>query len=278
MQLRAALYSITGVGLAAGSVWLASFTMQPQAAATKPASSATEFTQILVAQGEIEFGEIISRESLAAQRWPTESIPKGAFTSTSALLGPEGASPRRALEVIPEGGLILQGNISDFGETVSMVNTLGANTRAMSIEVDAVTGVGGFVLPDDRVDIVLTEGRGDRLRTATILQDVRVLSIDKEADETKRARRVARTLTVEVSPRDSQILALGQRAGTLSLTLRTLDAVQSHEIEQISLDDILGSRTPNVVPTASVVPTRVPDPVRTIRVRRGTDAEDVILR
>lgn len=273
MQLRAALFSLCGVGLAACSVWIAAI-MTPTQAPTAPAP--TEFSLVLVAKSDIAFGEIISRENLSAQSWPTASVPQGAFVSASALLGPAGAGPRRAKEVIPEGGLILATNISDFGETVSMVNALGENTRAMSIQVDAVTGVGGFVQPGDRVDIVLTEGRSDKLRAATILQDIRVLSIDQEADESSRARTLARTLTVEVTPRDSQILALGQRAGTLSLTLRTLDGVQSDKLEQISLDDILTRKSTDVIPSQTAV-TAV-EPSRTIRVRRGTVAEDVVLK
>ena len=89
------------------------------------------------------------------------------------------------------------------------------------------------------------------------------------------ARQAARTLTVEVSPTESQILALGQRAGTLSLTLRTLDGVMSNDIEQISLEDLLGSKPPEVIPSRSSVIEIAP--VQTIRVRRGTETVDVVI-
>lgn len=278
MQLRAALFSIIGLGLAGSCVWLATTLLPAPSAASSTNTQEQQFVSVLVANSDIEFGAIIDRESLAAQQWPVGSIPEGAFISTSVLLGPASAGPRRARAAIPTGGLILDSNISDFGETVSMVNTLGQNTRAMSIQVDAVTGVGGFVLPGDRVDIVLTEGRGDQMRAGTILQDIRVLSVDQEPDETKRARTLARTLTVEVSPRDSQILALGQRAGTLSLTLRTLDSVKSDALGQISLADILAPQVPDVIPSAPLAAEAPAPQERTIRVRRGIVSEDVVVQ
>ena len=94
----------------------------------------------------------------------------------------------------------------------------------MAIEVDAVSGVGGFVTPGDRVDVVLTQGNNDNLRAVTILQNVRVIGVDQTSDEEKDQPGVARTITFEVSPADGQKLALAQKAGSLSLTFAPLIA------------------------------------------------------
>lgn len=124
------------------------------------------------------------------------------------------------------------------------------------------------------MDIALTQGRGETLRTGTILQDIRVLGIDRNADESSRAAQEARTITVEVTPRGGQILALSQQAGILSLTLRN-DTVGAEEIalEQITLNDVWGiaEALPAPVVTQPVVVEQ------TIRVRRGTDEQDVIV-
>jgi pilus assembly protein CpaB len=271
MQLRAILFTIFGLCLAGGSVLIASTLIEPNSAgASQPEQP--EFVRVLIAKSDIQFGEIISKDLLGAQAWPADSLPEGVFTGTRALLGPEDASPRRAIQVIRKGDLILEDRVSGFGEKVTIVQSLGTNTRAMAIEVDAVTAVGGFVMPGDRVDLVLTEGRGSDLRAATILQDIRVLGIDQSTGQEKKASRVARTITVEVTPREGQVLALAQRAGTLSLTLRTRNDVADTELEQISLADILESAR-KVEPAPEPVVTA--PPARTIRVRRGT-IEDVV--
>ena len=275
MQLRAIFISLIGLGLAGVSAWFASELISPRATATTQPIQ-TEFVKVLTAKTDIQFGQIIDRELLSTQSWPAGSIPKGAFTGTRALLGPEDASPRRATQLIRQGELIVESAVSDFGETVTIVQSLGTNTRAMSIEVDAVTAVGGFVMPGDRVDIVLTEGRGRTLRAATILQDVRVLGIDQFTTKDGKATRGARTITVEISPRDGQILALGQRAGVLSLTLRTQNDVTDSVLEQITLSDLLDDAEPVDVPVPVVA--EVASPKRVIRVRRGTDENVVELK
>ena len=275
MQLRGLFISLIGIGLAGGSVWVAEHFMNTTATEAAPQIIQPEFAKVLVAGSDIQFGQIISREVLNAQSWPAANIPAGAFTGTRALLGPEGVSPRRATQLIREGELILEARVSGFGETVTIVASLAANTRAMSIEVDAATAVGGFVMPGDRVDIVLTEGRGNGLRAATILQDVRVLGIDQLADKAKTAKQVVRTITVEVSPQNGQVLALAQRAGTLSLTLRTREDVGDAELTQISLADLLRVAEPVAEPEVIAAPKPEPEPRFVVRVRRGTESNVV---
>lgn len=276
MQLRALLISFFGLCLAGASVFLADRLMNANQQSTDVQQVRSEFVRVLVAKSDIQFGQIIERDLLDAKPWPAENVPEDAFVSTRVLLGPEDASPRRAKQLIRQGDLILDGRISGFGETVTLVQNMGANTRAMAIEVDAATAVGGFVTPGDRVDIVLTEGRGSDLRAATILQDIRVLGVDQNSEQDKKANRVARTITVEVSPRDGQILALGQRAGVLSLTLRTATDVADAELEQISLDDVL--RSAEVIPIEEPVSVVAPVARQTVRVRRGIEETEVEIK
>ena len=156
--------------------------------------------------------------------------------------------------------------LSGFGEKVTIVQKLGENTRAISIQVDAVTGVGGFVTPGDFVDILLTsQGMNGGLQAVTILQNIRVIGVDQQSAEDANQPVVVRTITVEVSPEDGQKLALAQRAGTLSLTLRTLDQVVDKPIDRIELRDLMQEKSPTVA--AEKKPT--------VTVRRGVLTEEV---
>jgi len=224
------------------------------------------------AASEFPFGSEITRDELIAQEWPADLVPEGAFLSASTLLGPDGTAPRRATRVFRAGDVIVDSKVSNFGASVTLTSALQDGYRATAIKVSAETAVGGFVSVGDRVDIVLTQGRGDTLRTGTILQDVRVLGIDQNADASDRGALEARTITVEVTPRDGQILALSQQAGVLSLTLRNeTSGLLDGPLEQITLDDVWG--------IAETLPAPVIEeaPVATVRVRRGVVEQDVAI-
>ncbi len=160
---------------------------------------------------------------------------------------------------------MLKAKLSDFGEKVTLVQKLGPNKRAVAIRVDAVTAVGGFVTPGDRVDLVLTRGAEADLRTVTILQNIKVIGVDQDSAEERDSPTVARTVTVEVTPEESQKIALAQSAGKLSLTLRTLDAVVDEPMAMIRLRDILNEESPVDTPEAKSI----------VTVRRGADVQEV---
>ncbi|MGB5865477.1 MAG: Flp pilus assembly protein CpaB [Sulfitobacter sp.] len=268
MNIRALIISLIGLCVASGSVWA---TMADRSIPHQDTEAMPQMVQLISARHDIQFGEEITMGMLAVQEWPSETVPQDGYTNLSQLIPAIDGTPRRAKETIRKGELLLNTNISEFGESVTMVQALGSNSRAVSIRVDAVTSVGGFVTPGDFVDVVLTEGRGDGLRAATILQDIRVLGVDENTTQGSRGSG-PRTVTVEVAPREGQILALAQKAGTLSLTLRTERDVADAQLEQISLSDLLSTRSSNVIPSATSRPVEVK---RTITVRRGVTVEVV---
>jgi pilus assembly protein CpaB len=136
-----------------------------------------------------------------------------------------------------------------------------------------VTAVGGFVTPGDFVDILLTRGRGDGLVTDTILRNIRVIAVDQRADENNDSPALAATVTVEVTADQGQSLALGQRAGTLSLALRDPESVDSAPIERLTLRDLVPDE-----PVAEVETAEAPKRRPTVVIRRGTEAQEVTLR
>lgn len=265
MKLSSVLITLLGLAVAGGSAQIAREMMTaPRAEAN--VNAAVEMVSVITARTEIRFGQAIEAEFLTTQSWPREAVPAGAFTSLDQLIPSEGGEPRRARRSIAPGEIVMANKVSAFGEKVTIVQTLGANTRAVAIRVDAVTAVGGFVTPGDFVDIVLTQGGGDDLSAVTILQNVRVIGVDQDSNEYNDQPDVARTITVEVTPEDGQKLALAQRAGTLSLTLRTLDSVVDAPLDRVRISDLLQERSP-------VADEAVAQPV--VRVRRaGVVAEE----
>ncbi|MCB2134332.1 MAG: Flp pilus assembly protein CpaB [Rhodobacteraceae bacterium] len=264
MGIRSIFVAILGVAVAGGSAYSAREYLSTNRAVAST-DSQSELVTVVVAGRDIPFGQAIQPQMLQVMSWPRAAMPPGVITEFTSLVPEPGMPPRRATRAIAQGELILASKISDFGEKVTIVQSLGANTRAMSIKVEAETAVGGFVTPGDSVDVVLTQGKDADMRAVTILQNIRVLGVDQESDQETDRVEVARTVTLEVTPEDSQKLALAQKAGTLSLSLRTLDSVSDQPLDSIRLSDLLREKSPVTEAVAK----------STIRVRRATDVEEV---
>lgn len=272
MRLSAIFTALTGLAVAGGSVYFAKDYIQP---APAEAATQSETVSVIVASRDISFGEEIKPGTLTAIDWPRASLPTGVFTEFEDLLASANAPARRARRPISQGELILQNRVSDFGEKVTIVQTIGPDHRAMAIEVDAETAVGGFVTPGDRVDIVMTAGSKDTLRAITILQNIRIIGVDQESDEQTDQPTIARTVTVAVTPDEGQRLALAQRAGQLSLALRSVDDTENRELTMTRLNDLL--REPKPQPASVQTKTETEPQVSVIRIRRGTNVTETPL-
>ncbi|MGI9388752.1 MAG: Flp pilus assembly protein CpaB [Boseongicola sp.] len=260
MRTRSLLITMFGMAIAGASVFASKELLQVQPA-TASIDTSPGLVSVVVAGQDIPFGTTIEGHKLTTIMWPAEAVPPGTFADYNSLIPQRGNDPRRAKRAMAQGELVLANKVSDFGEKVTIVQTLGKNTRAMAIKVDAQTAVGGFVTPGDTVDIVLTQGNRESLRAVTILQNIRVIGVDQQADELDEAANIAKTVTVEVSPEQGQKLALAQRAGILSLSLRTLDSVVDKPLESIRLSDIIRDESPTEE-----------GPKSTVKVRRAATA------
>lgn len=280
MRASSIVLALFGLAVAGGSAQLArELIMVPQA----DASNASLVT-VMTAATEIKRGDLIQPHMLKPQDWPANAIPPGSFTDANLLLPPKDGEPRRALRSLVAGEVILESKISGYGEKVTVAQSLSPDSRAMAIKVDAVTAVGGFVNPGDSVDILLTRGDSESLMTDTILRNIRVVAVDQSDDELDEKPNVAATVTVEVSAEEGQVIALAQRAGTLSLALRTPDSKDAAPIERLRLSDLVPEEPPVVEVAVEAPEVAAPAPVvvpprRVVMVRRGTDApEEVTLK
>jgi len=275
MNIRSILVTVVGLCIAGVSAYYARDMMTDRVAQETQAirvQAEQAMATVVVALEDIPFAAPITRKMVAVQDWPRDALPEGAYQTLEAVIGPDGAQPRSAKRTIVAGELLLASKLSGFGEKVTILQTLTAGTRAMTIEVNAVSGVAGFVKPGDFVDIVLTENRSGDLRARTIMQNVRVIGVDQEYGEGVETNRVARTLTVEVTPEDGQRLALAQRAGSLSLTLRTTDDGNDAPLPAMSLSELLDMAEE---PEIEQVEETAAEPKRTVTIRRGNSAEVV---
>jgi len=233
MLLLGALVIAIGTAMAARTLFAGA------AAPKATAAVVPKGPKVLVAQRALPVGTIITADSISFQQWPKEMIQDAYFIDGDAnmnkLMGTVVRFPVTAGQPLTQGALVSPG---DRG---FLAAALGAGMRAVTIPVSQKTGVGGFVFPGDHVDLVLTQtvkgqDGGDSLKASeTILRNIRVLATDTSTEtETVEGKTVVRgfkTVTLEVTPRIAEKIAVSQTIGTLSLSLRSLADNQS-ELEQ----------------------------------------------
>ncbi len=270
MRLIAFLIVIVGIALAGGSVFFASErfrAIEANLAKTRTDAAAApqiETVSVVVATRPLKFGNVLQQEFVTIADWPTESAPPTGFNDLEMLFG-DGTEPRTVLVEMQQGEPILQNKITGFGERPSISAKLSEGMRAFSIPISSVSAVSGFVLPGDRVDIFLTRTtpEGD-LVTDLILQNVLVIGVDQLADENSNKPKVGRTATVEVDPETAQKLALAQRLGSLSLSLRKVGAQDTTEDMRVSIGDVLSDFDEDTGRETKATE---------VRVRRGNEVE-----
>ena len=195
-------------------------------------------TKVAVAAAPLAFGTDITPDKVRFVDYPNSSIPPGAFANAAQLIPP--GKKRIALLPIALNEPILPDKISGIGEGASIAALLPDGMRAASVRINDVSGVAGFVQPNDSVDVLITRtptGEGGQV-TDVLLQNARVIAIDQQARNADGSPKVGRSATLEVSPLDAQKLALAQEIGTLSLVLRKPGEQNNPVVETISMNDL----------------------------------------
>ena len=172
---------------------------------------------IVVASKPLRFGDEINSSSLREVEWPENALPAGAFGKIADVT----STKRIVLMPIDVNEAVLAAKITGPGQRATLSATLQNGMKAVTIRVNDVEGVGGFVLPGDRVDVVLTrQNDKNSAINDVVIQNARVLAIDQVADQRAEKPSVAKAVTLEVSVTDGQKIALASAVGTLSLLLR----------------------------------------------------------
>ena len=177
-----------------------------------PARAGMETVRVLVAKQALSYGATIQPGNLQWVEWPKSAVPPGSFTSVEALLGEKGDQRRIVLRSIEPGEPVLEGKITRFGESPRMTMNLGAGMRAVTISIDDVSGVAGYVAAGDRVDILLTRTQEAQLVSSIILLNITIIAVDRSDNAESSSPRLGRTVTVEVDRRCRRWLAVSARA------------------------------------------------------------------
>ncbi|NVN87630.1 MAG: Flp pilus assembly protein CpaB [Rhodopseudomonas sp.] len=228
------------VGAGGVAAYLASGAPEP--APTAPVAQ-LQTVDVLVAKADIPLGQSVGPDEVQWQSWPASSTSASFIrrnerpNATTQLVGSIARSPFVAGEPIREQKLV-KANGSGF-----MAAILPTGMRAVSTEISPETGAGGFILPNDRVDVILSKreknpdraGSADMVNSEIILGNVRVLAIDQTVEE-KNGQKVVvgKTATLELKPEQAEFLARARQSGTLSLALRSL--ADANAAESISTE------------------------------------------
>ncbi|TPN48435.1 Flp pilus assembly protein CpaB [Mesorhizobium sp. B1-1-9] len=241
MIVLAGVFGVLAVVLA--NIWLAS--QRNAMARTDDVPRDT----VVVAAEPLKFGDMLTEDKLREIAWPAGAVPAGAFKTTKEALAGEGT--KQALQAIGTNEPVLATKITGPGQRATLSAVLGEGMKAVSIRVNDVLGVAGFVFPGDRVDVLLTrtergDDGADKSFVDVLLQSMKVLAVDQVADVSKDSPTVVKSVTLEASTKDAQKLTLAAGAGQLSLALRQAAASKGETTERVTLSDLTGE-TPDDV-------------------------------
>jgi len=197
-----------------------------------------EFTKIVVAAAPLRFGMELDRAQLNEIPWPQDNLPEGAFSSVEELFA-DGS--RVVLSPIETSEPVLLAKLSGANGRATLSNLLSPGMRAVTIKTDEIAGVGGFITPGDRVDVVLTRdagaiqevsdnaagAAGSTITTEVVVENAKVLTVGQGADERQTSPQVVNSVTVEVSVEGAKKVALARNVGSLSLSLRSSNDVSA---------------------------------------------------
>jgi len=272
MPARSLVILVLGILIALGTA----YSLKSRMGAS---NEATPTTQVLIAASNINAGSFVRADSqLALADWPKDNITDSMLTSASVQPTDfEGAVARRNIN---KGEPITGNALVKSNEGGFMSAVLDPGKRAVSIAVDSTTGNAGFIFPGDHVDLILTHqievaNGGVERASETFIEDARVLAVDQMLDNPENKAVLAKTITLEVTPKQAEEINVAKDLGKISLSLRSLatkkDSVMADPTT--SLDDVL-----QIAPTPDENVTRDTDVSKVIVPRDGAGTHVRILR
>jgi len=225
------VFLLLGVALllSGGAAWVANKWILQR---TMPAAEAKNAgTPVVAAAMKIPFGQKIELTHIKTVPMPDHLIPDGAFEDVAEV---EGQIAKQ--ELLP-GEIILEGRIAEHLRGSTLAAVVNPKMRAVTLRVNDVIGVAGFLLPGNRVDILATR-RDNKKRpvTRTLLENIKVLAVDQTANPGKDEPVIVRAVTMEMTPRQSETLVTARSEGSIQLTLRNPldDAEVAAKLEEVA--------------------------------------------
>ena len=211
---RSVMMFIVAVGLGIGATWMANKWIQ--ARLTPVANVEDKTTPVVVAALEIPFAQKIEAAQLKTVQWPSATVPPGAFTEVAQVEG------KIANGTIYPNEVVIEGRVVEHQGGNSLAAMVSANMRAVTVRVNDVIGVGGFLLPGNRIDVIASrkDDSNRRSHAQTILQNLRVLAVDQTAASEEDKPVVVRAVTLEMTPKQAERLVKATDEGNVQLALR----------------------------------------------------------
>lgn len=208
---RGPLLIVVSLLLAGAAAWVANRWLVAQ---TAPRDEGPGTATVAIAAIDIPFGTKIEARHVSVIQMLKDTVPDGAYPSVAAVDG------KVARASIMKGEILLAGRFAEAGAGSALAAVVAENMRAVSVRVDDVVGVAGFVLPGNYVDVVSAYREGTESLSETVVQNVRVLAVDQTASSDKNEPVIVRAVTLEVTPDDAEKLVLAKQRGAIQLALR----------------------------------------------------------
>jgi len=173
-----------------------------------------DVSSVVAASMAIPFGTKVNERHLKTIEMPKHSAPPGSFSLKEDVID------KVTTQAIVAGEILMQARFVDQGDGSTLAALVGKNMRAVTVRVDDVIGVAGFLLPGNRVDVVAARKDGRRAVTDTILRNIEVLAVDQTASANDNEPVIVRAVTLEVTPEQAETLVKGREEGSIQLTLR----------------------------------------------------------
>lgn len=236
------------------AVWLTSQWLDAKAAEGQMSNrEAIPMTSIVIAAQDLEIGTLLSTDNLTLTEWPKSNVPKGAFDNIEAVAG------RVAVTRLSAGEPLQAAELAAPDSGAGLVALIPPGRRAMSIKVDEVSGVAGFILPNTYVDVISVDLKSNRetREAKTILKKIKVLAIAQETTTEKGKAKVVKSVTLELLPKEAETLALHSILGSIHLILRNPLEMIGEEPPEVA--PVIAKR-PRIAKAKPVPPPKVVEP------------------
>ncbi len=242
-----------------------------------PSSASKEASTVLVyvAAREVPYGKTLDKSHVKTVEWPVDRVPKGAILATETVIGKIVNQ-----EILPDE-ILMSARVTDKLPGSRLSSIVKPSMRAITVRVNDVAGVAGFLLPGNRVDVLATRMEDKRAITNTLLQNIRVLAVDQKASSAKDEPIVVRAVTLEVLIEQAAFLASATEEGTIQLVLRNPEDQSTQPVESNLLVNARRAaeiENQALVPTTELALKKVSKPSNKLTIIRGTEVVRTSLR
>lgn len=210
---RAFRMLIVALVLGLGAAFLAN-TWLSERLAMRAASADVKYDSVVAAALEIKFGQVLDEAHVRLVQLPEGTAPAGTFNDIADVTG------KIATQTIVPGEFIVEGRLTGHGGGSALAAVVPKGKRAVTVRVNDVIGVAGFLLPGNRVDVIASRKNNKSARPKTLLQNVKVLAVDQTASSDKNDPVIVRAITLELSPKESEQLVGATSEGFVQMALR----------------------------------------------------------